>query len=50
MVGAIVMFYNLIKTENPEIKQLLKEQGAANTTLEQIIEQLEITFSLKQYI
>lgn len=43
-------YINLIKTENPEIKQLLKEQGAANTTLEQIIEQLEITFSLKQYI
>jgi len=41
-------YINTIRTENPDIKQLLKEQGAANTTLEQIIEQLETTFSLKQ--
>ncbi len=41
-------YINTIRTENPDIKQLLKEQGAANTTLDQIIEQLEITFALKQ--
>ncbi len=41
-------YINSIRTENPDIKQLLKEQGAANTTLEQIIEQLEITFALRQ--
>lgn len=41
-------YINTIRTENPDIKQLLKEQGAANTTLEEIIEQLEITFALKQ--
>jgi hypothetical protein len=41
-------YINIIRTENPDIKQLLKNQGAANTTLDQIIEQLEITFSLKQ--
>lgn len=41
-------YINTIRRENPDIKQLLKEQGAANTTLEQIIEQLEITFALKQ--
>ena len=40
-------YINTIRKENPDIKQLLKEQGAANTTLEQIIEQLEITFALK---
>lgn len=40
-------YINTIRTENPDIKQLLKEQGAANTTLEQIIEQLETTFALK---
>lgn len=41
-------YINTIRTENPDIKQLLKEQGAANTTLEQIIEQLEITFALSR--
>ncbi len=40
-------YINTIRKENPDIKQLLKEQGAGNTTLEQIIEQLEITFALK---
>lgn len=40
-------YINTIRKENPDIKQLLKEQGAGNTSLEQIIEQLEITFALK---
>ncbi len=44
----LIEYINTIRTENPDIKQLLKEQGAANTTLEQIIEQLEITFALRQ--
>lgn len=40
-------YINTIRKEKPDIKQLLKDQGAANTTLEQIIEQLEITFMLR---
>ena len=41
-------YINIIRIENLDIKPLLKLQGAANITLEEIIEQLEMTFALKQ--
>lgn len=41
-------YISVIKTENPDIKKLLKDQGLVNTTLEQIIELLENTFDLKK--
>jgi hypothetical protein len=40
-------FIIVIKTEKTDVKQILKEQGGANTSLEQIIDQLEITFALR---
>jgi hypothetical protein len=41
-------YISVIKTDNPDIKKLLKDQGLVNTTLEQIIELLENTFDLKK--
>jgi hypothetical protein len=40
-------YINTIRIENPDIKQLLKEQGVTDITLEEIIEQLELIFNLK---
>lgn len=40
-------YINTIRIENPDIKQLLKEQGVTDITLEEIIEQLELIFALK---
>lgn len=40
-------YINIIRIENPDIKSLLKAQGAASISLEEIIEQLELIFSLK---
>lgn len=40
-------YIETLKSENPDIKQLLKNQGAGNVTLEQIIDLLESTFGLK---
>ena len=40
-------YINTIRIENPDVKQLLKEQGGTDVTLEEIIEQLELIFSLK---
>jgi hypothetical protein len=44
----LIEYINTIRKENPDIKQLLKEQGTVDITLKQIIEQLENTFDLKQ--
>ncbi len=41
-------FISAIRTDKPDIKKLLKDQGSANITVEQIIEQLENTFALKK--
>lgn len=42
----LLQYIEIIRTENPNIKQLLKNQGMANITINQIIEQLIITFNL----
>lgn len=44
----LLQYIEIIRTENPNIKQLLKNQGMANITINQIIEQLIITFNLSQ--
>ena len=40
-------YISIIRLENPDVKFLLKAQGAANISLEEIIEQLELIFALK---
>lgn len=40
-------YISIIRLENPDVKLLLKAQGAANISLEEIIEQLELIFALK---
>lgn len=40
-------YINKIRKENPDIKQILKEQGTSTITLEELIEQLEFIFDLK---
>lgn len=40
-------YINIIRIEAPDVKLLLKAQGAASISLEEIIEQMELIFDLK---
>ncbi len=43
----LLQYIEIIRNENPDIKQVLKDQGMANISLEQIIDQLISSFSLE---
>ena len=42
----LMEFIDVVKKEDPEIKELLKKQGITGVTLSDILDQIETTFKL----